>query len=176
MPGERSLYRKIQVTIEYAEEGQPKNVETLVEYMYRRSPTNFAYYWRDKNDAIKHDYSKNSINDIITLCIELGLITKNGQLTNIGISATDPRRFPIILGKRTARLLGEKGISIEKIVTAINRTLSSAVPRPSTVDEIWSHVGETDKIDFLTFKRLMNLLGECRVLFMTQKRIYLPFS
>jgi hypothetical protein len=178
MAGERTLYRKIQVTIEYAKEEAHDGVNALEEYIYQRSPTNFVYYWRDDLDAIKHDYSRNSIINAVQLCIDLGLISeKDGRLTEIGVSATDPRRFPMIVGNRVSKLLSKRGASIETIMKAINSIVNTKLPKPPTAEEIWNHFEDDGiEMDLQTFKRLINLLGECKVLLMTQKRIYLPVS
>src|SRR5688572_8611360 len=120
MPGERSLYRKIQVTLEYAEEGKHKSVETLEDHIYRRSPTNFVYYWRDDTDTIRHEYSRNSIQETIKTCVALGIIkASDGGLTTLGVSASDPRRFPTIVGNRVSKLLSEKGVGVDVIKKAI---------------------------------------------------------
>lgn len=175
MPGERSLYRKIHVTLEYAKERKHKSVDSLGEFIYRRSPTNFLYYWRDREtDDIKHDYSRGSINDTIMLCIDLGLMSRDGGLTQLGVTAVDPRRFPTVVGNRVSRLLAENGVDLDTIKVAIVTILRGPVPNPPTAEEIWAQIEEPEEFDFLTFKRLMNLLGECHVLLRTQKRIYLP--
>lgn len=176
MPGERSLYRRIQVVLEYANEREHQSLEDFLDYLYRRSPTNFVYYWRDKEtDTIRHDYSRNSMKSTVDLCIDLGLILRrNANPTPIGKNAADPRRFPIIMGKQVAKLMSHYEIGIESIIDAIKVIARDSSPKPTTADEIWDKVN-SEAIDFVTFKRLMNLLGSCRVISMSQKRIYLPF-
>ncbi|HST52242.1 MAG TPA: hypothetical protein VLJ61_09565 [Pyrinomonadaceae bacterium] len=174
MPGERTLYRKIQVTLEYANEGKHTSVEALEEYMYQRSPTNFVYYWRDEKDKVRQDYSRNSIRDTVQLCVELGLVN-DGELTQLGLNAVDPRRFPIIVGKQVTKFLTRKDMGIDSVQEAIGKIIKLSTPKPPTADEIWSHLKRNgSEIDLQTFKRLINLLGECKVLWMSQKRIYLP--
>lgn len=177
MPGERTLYRKIQVILDYVKEGKHEDQEALLEYIYSRSPTNFIYYWRDKTtDRVEHDYSKRSITSVIQLCGDLQLISKKDlSLTKTGIAASDPRRFPTIIGRQTTHLLEKKNIPLISIRQAINETLGGGDPKPPTAVEIWARLdGAADNVDFQQFRQLINLLGQSNVLLMSQKRIYLP--
>lgn len=175
MPGERSLYRKIQVTLEYAQHSKHNSPEALAVHVYERSPTNFAYYWRGEDDKIRHDYSKSSISSTVALCVDLGLISgQTGRLTQIGVSAIDPRRFPQILGNRVAKFLGKQGFDLSSIADAITKLLHSNEPSPPSSGAIWLEFGEQNTMSQAEFKRLLNLLGECKLIWMSQKRIYLP--
>ena len=57
MYGERTLYRKVQVVLEYAKEEKHIDQESLCEYIESNKPTNFLCSWRDKEtDIIEHRY------------------------------------------------------------------------------------------------------------------------
>ena len=178
MAGAQTMYRKIQIILDYAKKGKYRDKESLLEYISKRSPTNFTYFYRDrKTDKIVSRLSMKSIDHAVNLCIELKLISnKNFSLTKAGVSATNPERFPIILGRRVKELLSKKGIMIDTILETIIKILKESKPKPPTAMEIWKNLKYTEgEIDLKTFNRLTNLLGQCKVLLMTQKRIYLPY-
>jgi len=178
MPGEKTIYRKIQVVLDYVKSGKHHSFDSLSKYIYSRAPANFIYYYRHKEtDKVKFDYSKKSIDRTIQLCLELRLISKDRlSLANIGASASDPRRFPIIIGKCVIDLLKRKKISLDLIKNTIEDVLHDSNPKPPTSLEIWKRleVDEND-IKLVRYKQLINLLGQCNILLMTQKRIFLPF-
>ncbi len=179
MPGERTLYRKIQVVLDYAKDGRHNDKDTLVKYIIRRQPTNFIYYYRDiKTDTIVHGYSEGSIERTIEICHELKLVSGDKiALTRTGVSASDPTRFSAIIGKKAIELLENKGISLYVICSAIKNILSSENPAPPTAKAIWDQIDTSqDVIDFQTFAQMLNLLGESSHLLMTQRRIYLPVT
>ena len=178
MPGERTLYRKIQVVLDYAKEGKHHNEDSLLDYIQSQHPTNFIYYWRDrKTDETVHGYSVKSIAHVIRLCVELKLLSREELLlTETGVSAADPRRFPNILGEKVKELFEEKGISLASIHAAIARILQAESPTPPTAEKIWEYARTSNvNIDLTTFNQMIALLGQCKILLMTQRRIYLPF-
>ena len=179
MPGEKTLFRKIQVVLEYAKDEKHDDDITLTEYMLKQNPTNFVYYWHDSiTDAVNFGYSEKSIKSTIELCCDLGLLSKGScELTKVGLNATDPRRFSTILGKRACDLLERLDVPISSIRRAISQVLREPDPVPPTASEISARldIGK-DGITPLKFNRLMNLLGQCEVLRMTQKRVFFPTS
>ncbi len=177
MAGERTLYRKIQVILDYAKDKKHPNIESLANYVTKQQPTNFVYYFRDREtDLIKHGYSENSIHQTIAFCINLKFLADREPvvLTKIGIMACNPARFPNILGKQISELLSDRGVEKDAVVAAIRKTLRSETSIP-TAQEIWERLGEErDKMGFSEFKRVLNLMGQSKVLTMTQRRIFLP--
>src|SRR5262245_19548036 len=111
MAGERSIYRKLQVVLEYAKCGKYDSLPQLAKQVERRAPTNFAYYYRDrKTDKVLKETSARSIDAAVSLAVELGLLSpETGLPSKTGGAATDPRRFPQILASRTEALLEKKG-------------------------------------------------------------------
>ena len=179
MIGERTVYRKIQVILDYAKDGRHNDKDSLISYIVNRKPTNFIYYYRNvKTDEIEHGYSEKSIDHAIMLCIDLKLLSDEAlTLTKIGVSASDPRRFPSIVGKKTSKFLEDNGIPLSSITNAIRKILRSSNPKPPTDKEIWEKLQlHDDGIKYRLFKQLTCLLGQCQVLMMSQKRIYLPIS
>lgn len=179
MPGEKTIYRKIQIVLDYVKSGKHHDYDSLLNYIYHRSPTNFLYYWRDlETDEIKFDYSKKSINRILNLTIELKLLSRNTMsLTKNGVSATDPRRFPTVIGKRVTDYLNSKQIPLKLIEKAIRDAIQENNPMPPTSLEIWDQLDlDEDVIKLIKFKQMINLLGQCNILYMTQKRIFLPLT
>lgn len=179
MPGERTLYRKIQVVLNYAKEGKHTDKTTLIDYIIGRKPTNFIYYYRDKStDEIIYGYSEKSLERTIQICHDLKLLSGEAlALTRTGVSASDPRRFMTIIGRRTSEFLESKGISLNSIGRAIKKILQASNPQPPTAEAIWKQLEEEQEIlEFSTFARFLNLLGQSQRLLMTQRRIYLPAS
>jgi hypothetical protein len=80
----------------------------------------------------------------------------------------------MIVGTRVSKFLGKNGLDLSTIVDVIATLLRSPEPSPPTSEAIWEQFGNESKIDLKDFKRLINLLGECKLLWMSQKRIYLP--
>lgn len=179
MIGERTVYRKIQVILDYAKDGRHNDKDSLVSYIVNQKPTNFIYYYRNvTTDEIEHGYSVKSIVHTIQLCIDLKLLSAKAlTLTKIGVSASDPRRFPSIVGKKTSEFLEDNGVPLSSITNAIRKILRSSNPNPPTGKEIWDRLQLPDEgIKYRLFRQLICLLGQCKVLMMSQKRIYLPPS
>ena len=179
MIGERTLYRQIQVVLDYVKRHKHNSIEKLVDYIYHRKPTNFIYYWRDReSNAIKHDYSQKSIQNTVLLCLELKLINFRSNtisLSRSGVAACDPRRFPAIIGDLASTYLDNIGISIDTINNAIYEAIRGNEPMPPTANALWEYIySDGIEIDFTNFKRLINLLGHGKRLLASQKRIYLP--
>lgn len=179
MFGEKTLYRKIQVILDYAKEDKHSNKDSLIEYILGNRPTNFLYSWRDRNtDKIEHLYSRSSIENAIQVCIYLKLLhSETAVLTPRGRSATDPRRFHTIIGSSAKEYLEAAGLSMDILLNAIDKILHSAKPYPPTSDEIWESLVESEvKIRKEEFHWFITLLGQCQILSMSQKRIFLPWS
>ena len=179
MPGERTPYRKIQVVLDYAKEGKHQDVDTLVRLVTAGRPTNFVYFYRDRvSDEIKFRYSKASVERTVHLCIDLGLLSPGAvTLNKTGLNATDPRRFATIVGACARECLGKRGVPLEAIHLAIEALLCGKHRVPPTADQVWNNLRQQGgTLDFEEFRRLMALMGQCGVLLMTQRRIYLPAS
>lgn len=179
MYGEKTLYRKVQVILEYAQEGKHTDKKSLSEYVESNKPTNFLSSWRNKEtDIIEHRYSTNSIERAMKICMDLKLLQGEAMvLTPRGRSAIDPRRFPTIVGSSAREFLEASGISFNSILNSISAILHSDKPHPPTSEEIWEHLGQPEgTIDREEFQWLLTLLGQCQILSMSQKRIFLPWS
>jgi len=185
MAGERTLYRKLQVILDYAKEGKHSDIGTLVAYVLKHKPTNFIYYYRDRStDEVKRGYSESSVERTIEVLTDLMLLSPGDlSLTKRGVAATDPGRFPGIVGKGVTRFLEGRGIPLESILETIKVILRAESPRPPTATEIWEKLGlpedseeSEDSIDAKAFRQMMSLLGQCEVIYMTQRRIYLPLT
>ena len=175
MPGERTAYRKLQVLLDYAKTGKHGNTKQLAEHVGRRAPTNFAYYYRDREtDEVVKETSIRSIDATISLAAELGLLSpETGSLSKIGVAATDPRRFPQIVANRTSALLKKRGIPRDSIKNAIRDLLHSNPPQLPTVDAVWSCFPGAE-LDLTKFARLLRILADAGTIGASQKRIYLP--
>lgn len=181
MPGERSLYRKIQIVLDSLKRESVASVEEIVEAVYVRHEPGFAYYWRDsETDRILHDYSRRSIHATVVLCVHLRFAEAESgtvRITKLGIRATDDRRYPVLLGQQAKSLLEESGIDLESILAAIRQVIGGDQPKPPAATEIWGQLdNESANIDFEDFRRLLGLLGQCQLIIMTQRRIFLPYA
>lgn len=179
MPGEHTLYRKIQVVLGYAKDGKHSDTDTLVDYVANRKPTNFIYYYRDRTtDKIQHGYSEKSIKRAIMMCCDLKFLRGPSlELTGVGVRASDPRRFRTIVAKKAIELLAGKGVALNMLEDSIRGILHGETPEPPTARAIWHHLElPRENIDFVTFGQLLNLLGQSQQLSMSQRRIYLPVS
>jgi hypothetical protein len=175
MPSERSIFRKVQVILEYCQPNKHKSIEELVDLIERRAPASFVYHRFDvESEEVKTMASHNSIMHAIELAVELGLISEtSGHLTKLGVSATDPRRFSRIIGNQTVELLKNKGLPLEKIEqTIFEKFLRSRPPLPPTVKRIWEAL--TTEVKIKDFASYLNILGITEILSVVQKRIYLP--
>ncbi len=177
MPSERSVFRKVQIILEYCQPNKHKSIDDLVDLIAGRAPASFVYYRSDtESEEIRAIASYKSIMHAIELAIELGLIHENsGHLTKLGVSATDPRRFSRIIGNQTVELLEHKGLSLEKIESTISdKLLHNKPPLPPTVKRIWEALATEVKIkDFASY---LNILGITGILSVEQKKIYLPIK
>ena len=175
MAGEKSLYRKTQVLLLYAGEADRVGENDLLDLINRRQPTNFIYAWRDKKtDEIKRRVSEKSVLYALRLCQRLKLLTVGEiRLTRTGRSATDPRRYPAVLGRQVVQLLETAGVGVDDIFKVSRRLLTHRMPVPPTSAAIWDGLA-CDDLDFLDFNRLLSLLSDCGVLVVTQRRLYLP--
>jgi hypothetical protein len=178
MAGERTLYRKVQVLLDYAKEVKHRDRASLMKHIVDHRPTNFVYYWRDRvTDEIRSGYSTTAIDHTIHICEELKLLGGEGlTLTRRGVGAADPRRFPTIVGKSACEFLEVKGFRLEAILDAIKKIIRSSEPKPPTANEIWAQLGEPqESIDHQEFRQMVSLLGQCQILSVTQNRIFLPW-
>lgn len=175
MPSERSIFRKVQVILEYCQPNKHKSIDELVDLIERKAPASFVYYRSDaESDEIKTFASYNSIKHAVSLSIELGLIHQaSGQLTKLGVSATDPRRFSRIIGNQTLELLKHKELPLEKIEsTIVEKLLQNKPPLSPTVKKIWEELSPEVKLkDFASY---LNILGLTEILTVEQKKIYFP--
>ena len=175
MPSERSIYRKVQVILEYCQPKKHKSIDELVDLIVGRAPASFVYHRIDpESDEIGAFASFRSIMHAVKITIELGLIHDNsGHLTKLGVSATDPGRFSRIIGNQTVELLKQKGVPLERIESTISsKLLHNKPPLSPTVDKIWLELNPEIRLkDFASF---MNILGSSGILNVERKKIYLP--
>lgn len=175
MPSERSLYRKMQIILDYCQAGKHSNIDELQDLVIRHSPLNFIYHRRDpKTKEVLAQCSSSSIKAAIRLCIDLYLISAPlGKITPLGVSATDPRRFSRIIGKQVSDSMANHQVPVERIIDVINNELLRRNPPVApTADQIWEALGIPMSLRY--FRRLMHLLGQSAILQVSQQRIYLP--
>jgi hypothetical protein len=175
MAHERSLFRKVQLVLEYCQARKHNTIPDLKKIIKTKSPVNFAYYKTD--DATgerKIEPSTNSINTAVNLCVGFGLVEPNtGHLTKLGVSATDPTRYARIMGACAVDILAKKGIALDKIESIISTNLlQHKPPIPPTAREIWDHL--RPQLTFREFTPYMNILGLAGILTVVQKKVYLP--
>ena len=177
MPSERSIFRKIQVILDYCQPRKHHSIDELKDVIEKKSPLNFVYYRVDTNSDETKPYASNkSISHAVDLCVELGLINSvTGHPTKLGVSASDPRRFSRIIGHQTLEILKLKGISLDEIeATIVQRLLHRTPPVSPSVKRIWAELSTEIKLKY--FASYMNILGLSGILSVEQKRIYLPIK
>jgi hypothetical protein len=179
MAGERSLDRRIQVTLDYAVEARPGSKDELLSYIRSKEPTNFVYYWRDRaTGESRSKFSVDAMDHVIDLCIKLGLLDFSASrrgVTRDGVLVTDPVRFEAVVGRRVRKYLEDSGIAVERLEDIIGSLLRRKPAVLPTAATIWESVsGSAESLDFDEFRELLTLLGRCQQLRMSQRRLFFP--
>ena len=175
MPGEHSLYRKMQIVLEHCRRGRRRSREELVGEVLKRRPLNFTYMrFDEEHDTRVPVCSRGSVSATVDLAVQLGLIDgATGNLTEVGARAADPARFDRVFNRQRSRYLDKHGLPMPRISEVILKNLLGRTPPVlPTADNIWEASGRplanTDP------RRCLNLLGQCGGLVASQRRIYLP--
>jgi NTP pyrophosphatase (non-canonical NTP hydrolase) len=172
MPGESSLYRKIQVVLEVAKSVRVETAAELRDEVGGVKPDNFLTRQYDHNkDAFVAKISETSIRRAVDFCQRLGLIEETGELTDAGRQALRKTQFDRVIASQARDYLHHAGISLAKINRTISSNLRSDPPVLSTSRELWLASGS--KVNYSIFSRMLTLLSECGGAHSSQKKIYL---
>jgi hypothetical protein len=174
MPGERTLYRKMQVALEVCASARCTSVEAVIAEIMRKDPINFRYSKLRADGSRGLDCSEVSVTRAVNLCVMLGLIAHSGRLTRDGVSATDHSRFGRIVGSRVTAFLEGQGMGTVALHSAIRRLLARSDPVLPTADSLWLALGQPEGVPADLLRSLLYLLGIAGLLVASQRRIYLP--
>ena len=175
MPGDRSLYRKMQVVLDEARSGGHRSLDGLIDGLLAKGPLNFEYRGRDPASGQKRlRCSRNSVTRAIPLCCDMGLVNgETDRLTRSGMVAVDRGRFDDVVAARVADRLDELGVSVKKMEAVItDKLLRASRPILPTSDALYDALGRL--LRECEFRTYLNLLGRCGGIRTSQSRIYLP--
>jgi hypothetical protein len=179
MPGDRSLFRQLQVVLDYSRERKHDDVDALVRHIASRHSSSFIYYWRDRESGkIRHALSERSMRTAISLAVDLRLLEERAGvigLTRAGIAACDANRFRAVLGRQVSEFMERGNVGLSRIEKTIQALLSRRPPVVPTAGNILEQLAVKDEeADTDLLRRLLALLGHSGVLEMSQRRIFLP--
>lgn len=179
MPGDRSLFRQLQVVLDYSRERKHDGVDALVRHIAGRHASSFIYYWRDRDSGkIRHAVSERSMKTTIALAIDLRLLEERGGaigLTRAGVAACDASRFRAVLGRQVSEFMERNNVGPGRVEKTIQALLSRRPPVVPTADNILEQLVVKDEgADTDLLRRLLTLLGQSGVLEICQRRIFLP--
>jgi len=175
MASERSLYRKIQVVLDEIRKSRPENLDLLAERIHERSPINFTYYnTRIKGQTAVEVCKSKTIRRTIDICVDLELISPDVELTPAGRKALNLADYDNVLRQNLKLAFKKQGIIIEKIESTILDILKDASP-----DKIptWQSISDAMQIEARNKRKFhdhITLLGMCKGISFSQKKIYLP--
>jgi hypothetical protein len=173
-PGERSLFRKMQVVLERVRPGRCASEEEIVEAILEDSPSCFRYERTDSSTGRRRRLpSRESIRRAVQMCGELALVDLGtGRLTRTGMTAASRGRFAAVVGQQVVARLAELEIPVQHIERAITKLLGARSPVLSTAPDIFLALGAP--IPEHQFRTYLTLLGQCGVLRASQRKAYLP--
>jgi len=178
MPSERILYRKIQVVLDEARRDQASTLEELAENIQKRSPLNFTYFnVRLGKRAVVEVCKTETIRKTIDICVDLNLINGDtAKLTPWGRKAVDPNYYDSTLRQQLKNALERFDVGVVKIEKTIQKMLAEAKPdRIPTWDAISDEFNLKSR-DREKFHSFLTLLGMCKGITYSLKKIYLPKS
>ena len=172
MPGENSLYRKIQIVLDVAVSIEVSSLNNLKEEIKSRRPPNFLTKKYDhKINTFVTDVSERSIRRTTNFCYRLGLVEADGGLTEIGRKALHKKHFEGIVSAQIRSFLKRAGVNLLELNQIIQNHLKADPPVLPTCKEIWVATG--NQISYPTFSRLLTLLAQCGGAHSSQRKIYL---
>lgn len=175
MTSERSLYRKIQVVLDEVRKRRPENLDLLAERIRERSPINFTYYnTRIKGKTRVEVCKSTTIRSTIDLCVDLELIGPNVELTPAGRKALNLADYDNVLRQNLKLAFKKQGIGIDKIESTILDILKDASPDKIPTWQSISDAMQIESRDEKKFHDYITLLGMCKGISFSRKKIYLP--
>lgn len=175
MASEKSLYRKIQETLETCKAVHVSSLQELREAIESRQHHVFQTLQYDANkDAYKPGISSRVIRQTVQMCLLLGLIERDGTLTAAGRDALRKNRFDDVIGIAILAFLKEQGVKTPTLNQTIAKGLESRPPVLPTAAELWRAVD--NKVPRGRFTRLLTLLSHCGHARASQKKVYLQIG
>src|SRR5688500_13366135 len=108
MPGERSLYSKIALTLEMAAGARDPDPSKL-EAALKRSPVFTSRQYDPASDEFVSRPSGKMARRVLRFCARLGLIDINGSLTPLGRRASIRSKFDAIVSAQVLGMLSDAG-------------------------------------------------------------------
>ncbi len=175
MPSERSLYRKIQLTLDVAKSSEADSLTDLTATVVAKQFPNFDTLQYDEEvDDFTWRQSDKVVRRTVRLCNHLGLVQKDGRLSKIGRQATRKTRFEEVIAERVRIRLMEAGVEIGRLNRIIKKKLQSEPTVLPTAAELWDEV--EPQIARAEFSRMLTLLTHCGAAASSQRKIFLSFQ
>ena len=172
MASEKSLYRKIQETLETTRSVDVSSIHELREAIEKREPHVFQTFQYDaERDEMTTRVSARVIRQTVNMCSVLGSIDTTGSLTEAGREALRKNKYNEVLAERVTALLRQQGVKVSALNQAIARCLEARPPVLPTTREIWSAAANGFPLG--RFAKLLTLLAHCGYAKHSQQRLYL---
>ena len=172
MPGESSLYRKIQVVLDLA---KAVKVNSLVEFHLQIRDSGMQNFlsrrYDKKTDTFVIDISEKSIRHTVKLCSLLGLLTEDGSLSPTGRHALQAARYDQVIAVRIRQCLKREGVALQDLNDTIMRYLQGSPTVLPTCKQLWLAAGNS--MSYSVFSKMLTLLAQCGGAQSSQKKIYL---
>jgi hypothetical protein len=175
MPSSRSIYRKVQLVLQYAKAADCTSISDLENSIRAENPLAFHTRRFDrKKDFFVTIISEKSIHSAVKFCRELKLIKENGSLTAEGRQATRQSKFEEVVSNQILSHFRNVEINIDNLNANIIANLQLKTPVLPTCKELWSLI--TAKIDYAKFSTMLNLLAQCGFAESSQRKVYLHIN
>ncbi|MGD0456273.1 MAG: hypothetical protein ABSC21_00830 [Terriglobia bacterium] len=172
MPGERSLYRKIQSVLDVSKSVKVETVQDLAKEVWARGLPNFMTKQYDrKSDRFVTRTSAKAVRRTVSFCLMLGLIDSDGSLTRSGREAIRRPHFESVVAGQVREYFARAGVTIGAVNSEIVRMMHASPFVPPTGRTIWEEV--KPNIRYPVFHRMLTLLAHCGGANSSQRKIYL---
>lgn len=172
MPAEKSLYRKLQETLETSKTVDVSSLQELRQAIEKREHHVFQTTQYDADrDAMTTRVSARVIRQTVGVCLTLGLIDADGALTDSGREALRKNKFDDVVAGRVTLYLRQAGVKVGTLNQVIARCLDARPPVLPTTGELWK--AAANEIPRGRFAKLLTLLSHCGHARYSQKRLYL---
>jgi len=175
MPGERSLYRKIQVVLEIAKSAQVKTVEELRALIRLRRPSIFYSRRYDQaKDTFVDDISDRVIARAVSVGETLGLLSEHGSLTSDGRDALRKTQYEKVISRLVRAFLARSGVDLRQLNSVVRQSLRADPPILPTGEELWTRSGT--ELSYSKFSMLLLLLVHSNEASCSQRKVFLHFN
>jgi hypothetical protein len=172
MPSEKSLYSKIQLTLETARAVKIETTADLIGNLLSR-PAFHTLQYDGKKDRFFLRPSENTGRRVVRMCQLLELISAEGRLTPAGRDATRKTHFDRVISRQVRLALSRGGVDLDRLNATILKALRTDPPLLPTGRHLWNE--SRSELRLGLFSTLITLLAFCGGATYSQRKVFTQF-